>query len=155
MRVIRTYAANTKKRLVKSPRVYWTDSGLLHALMGVEDRDHLLEQPWVGASWEGFVVQQILDTLQAWGRDVEGYYFRTSDGYEADLVLRIGRELWAIEVKLTANPGTDDIRRLNRTGDLIGAKKRALVSRTREPVGDGRTFSCNVRLFLDEVKKAG
>lgn len=52
--------ANVGKRLVKSPKVYWRDTGLLHALMNVSDRDTLLGQPWVGASWEGFVIEQIV-----------------------------------------------------------------------------------------------
>ncbi len=54
------YQANIRKRLVKSAKVYWRDSGLLHALLNVPDAATLLDQPWVGASWEGFVIEQIL-----------------------------------------------------------------------------------------------
>ena len=53
------------ERLVKSPKVYWRDSGLLHALMNVPDDSSLLSQPWVGASWEGYAIEQILGVLSA------------------------------------------------------------------------------------------
>ncbi len=86
------YQANIRKRLVKSPKVYWRDSGLLHALLNVTDEDALLAQPWVGASWEGFVIEQTIGVLSATGRLFDPYYFRTSDGRELDLVLDMGKE---------------------------------------------------------------
>jgi predicted AAA+ superfamily ATPase len=119
---------NLKKRLVRSPRVYWRDSGLLHALLGVRSVDDLLAQPWVGASWEGFVIHQVLGSLAAAGVSVEPHYFRTSDGYEADLVFRLGTVVWAIEAKLTASPSPGDFGRLLRAAEMIGADQRYLVA---------------------------
>ena len=65
IRRLQPYFANIKKRLVKSPRIYWCDSGLLHALMNVGNLEQLYCQPWLGHSWEGFVIEQTLATLSA------------------------------------------------------------------------------------------
>jgi predicted AAA+ superfamily ATPase len=142
-RRIEPYHANIGKRLVKSPKVYWRDSGLLHALLGAT-RETLLDQPWVGASWEGFAVDQVLAALSQQDRRADAYFFRTSDQHEIDLVLDAGSRLCAIEIKLTASPGTDDMRRLNKAADLIGAARRVLVSQTRRSVDNGREVSCNL-----------
>jgi predicted AAA+ superfamily ATPase len=123
-------------RLTKRPKVFWRDSGLLHALLNVPDRDTLLAQPWVGASWEGFVIEQTIGLLSATGRPFEAFYFRTSDRYALDLVLDLQGERWAIEVKLTSAPGPDDLRRLDQAADLIDADRRFLVSQTASPSGD-------------------
>jgi predicted AAA+ superfamily ATPase len=130
---------NLKKRLIRSPRVYWRDSGLLHALLGVRTKDELLHQPWVGASWEGFVVGQVVELLAATGHSVAPHYFRTSDGYELDLVFTLGRHLWAIEVKLTASPAQADFARFNAAADLIGADRRVMVAQVAETVFNGRS----------------
>lgn len=129
IRRLQPYSANVRKRLVKTPRVFWRDSGLLHALMNVTDLEHLYRQPWLGASWEGFVLEQTLATLEAGGRRVEPFFFRTSDGYELDLVLDWGDRRWAVEVKLTSNPSPDAVERLRKTADLIDADRVILVCR--------------------------
>ena len=151
IRRLMPYHANLKKRLVKSPKVYFRDSGLLHALLNVESRDDLLVQPWVGASWEGFVIDQILGVLSANGRRFEAFHVRTSDQYEIDLVLSFGRELWAVEVKLTTNPAPEDLRRLDKTADLIGAKRRFLVSQTTKVVQGTSTVSCSLPWMLEAL----
>jgi len=155
IRRLQPYQANIRKRLVKSPKVYWRDSGLLHALLNVSDERDLLAQPWVGASWEGFVIEQALGVLASTGRRFDAYYFRTRDRHEIDLVLEIGRELWAVEAKLTASPGPAEMERLNRTSDLIGASRRLLVSKTRHEYDDGRCVSCNLPSLLHRLEAAG
>ena len=155
IRRLRPYRANIKKRLVKRPKIYWRDSGLLHALLNVPDRRTLLSQPWVGASWKGFVIDQTLGELSSHERPVDAYYFRTSDQYELDLVLDLGRDLWAIEVKLTASPGPDDMRRLDTTADMVGASRRFLVSQTRRSSGDAYRASCNLSSFLARLRESG
>ncbi|MGH9256472.1 MAG: ATP-binding protein [Vicinamibacterales bacterium] len=147
------YRANLRKRLVKSPRVYWRDSGLLHALLNVPDQRALLAQPWVGASWEGFVIEQIIGEMSSRGLPFDAYYFRTSDLYEVDLVLEFGQERWAIEVKLTSSPSPADMDRLNRSADLIDATRRFLVTQTRKPTGDGYRASCNLPAFVDTLNR--
>lgn len=128
VRRVPPWLPNIRKRIVRSPRVYWRDTGLLHAVLGVPDAEALLAQPWVGASWEGFVLQQALGTLAAHGHDARPHWFCTADGTEIDLVLEHAGELWAIESKLTSAPSDDDLARLDRAADLIGAGPRILVA---------------------------
>lgn len=142
---------NLKKRLVKSHKVYWRDSGMLHALNNVADEDELFSRPWIGASWEGFVVEQVISTMKLTGKLFEPYFFRTADGYELDLVLDVGGELWAVEIKLTSSPAPSDMRRLDRTADMIKAKKRFMISRTSQNADNGTTFSCNLQWFLENI----
>jgi predicted AAA+ superfamily ATPase len=94
--------ANAGKRLVRSPKVYVRDSGLLHTLLGIADKESLLGHPVIGASWEGLVIENLIGLA---GPDVESSFYRTSGGAEVDLVLTWadGRE-WAIEVKRTLAP---------------------------------------------------
>lgn len=97
VRRLQPYHVNVGKRLVKSPKVYIRDSGLLHALLNISDRDALLGHPVVGASWEGFVIENLINAAPAF--TVPGFY-RTSGGAEIDLLLELpGGERWAIEVK--------------------------------------------------------
>jgi predicted AAA+ superfamily ATPase len=98
------FHANTGKRLVKSPKIYVRDSGILHALLGIEDHNALAGHPVVGSSWEGFVIENLLAAAPE--RTLATFY-RTSAGAEIDLVLDLPKgERWAIEIKrgLTAKP---------------------------------------------------
>jgi predicted AAA+ superfamily ATPase len=105
VRRLRPFHANVGKRLVKSPKVYVRDSGLVHALLGIGDYNALAGHPVVGASWEGFVIENLLAVAPA--RTLASFY-RTSAGAEIDLVLELPgtRGLWAIEIKrgLAASP---------------------------------------------------
>ena len=156
IRRLQPYSANLKKRLVKSPKVFWRDSGLLHSLLGVFSMEQLLNQPWVGTSWEGFVIEQIISSVHTSGRDIRFHHFRTSDHYEADLLLDNGRERWIIEIKLTAHPSSGDIQRLKKTAEMIGAEKAILLSRTNEPIEGERICSTNLprmMALLDDLKR--
>jgi predicted AAA+ superfamily ATPase len=102
VRTLPAWHSNLGKRLVKAPRVYIRDSGILHSLLGVEGIDGLLSHPIAGKSWEGFVLEQILETAR--GR-LEASYFRTHAGAEVDIVLHRGRTVLAlVEVKLGLKP---------------------------------------------------
>jgi uncharacterized protein len=104
VRRLQPFHANTGKRLVKSPKVYVRDSGLTHALLGIEDQNELAGHPVVGASWEGFVIENLLAVAPA---RTEASFYRSAGGAEIDLVLDIPRHgRWAIEIKrgLTARP---------------------------------------------------
>jgi predicted AAA+ superfamily ATPase len=146
------YRPNIRKRLVKSPKVYWRDTGLLHAQLNVADESSLLTQPWVGASWEGFVIEQAIGVLNCVGHPFEAFYFRTSDQHGIDLVLDLGGELWALEVKLTASPGPTDMDRLDKAADMIGASRRYLVSKTKRTTGGVERASCNLRWLLEHLQ---
>ncbi len=152
IRRLAPYRPNIRKRLIKSPKVYWRDSGLLHAQLNVPDTRTLLSQPWVGASWEGFVIEQAIGALSTEGRRFDAYYFRTSDQYELDLVLNLGDERWAIEIKLTASPGPGDMDRLDATADMIGASRRYLVSKTRRTTGDDVRASCDLDGMIERLR---
>lgn len=98
--------ANLGKRLVKSPKVYVRDSGLVHALLGIPDKESLLGHPVVGQSWECFVIENLLAAAQTGGKgDVQAYFYRTSAGAEIDLLLAWpDASLWAIEIKRSLAP---------------------------------------------------
>lgn len=151
VRRLRPFHANVRKRLAKRPKVYWRDSGLLHALLRVTTFDVLLAQPWVGASWEGFVIEEILGVLSARGAVFEAHYFKTSDLYEADLVLDLGHERWVVEIKLTSSPSQADMSRLDRIGEIVGATRRVLVSQTRIPIGNDARLSCGLEDLLQRL----
>jgi predicted AAA+ superfamily ATPase len=149
VRRLPAYHANIRKRIVRSPRIYWRDCGLLHALLNVPDERTLIAQPWVGASWEGFVIEQALGELSSRGVPFDAYHFRTSDGYELDLVIEAAGQRLAIEVKLTTSPGPADMERLDRTAELVGATRRILVTRTNRPSGDEVRASGNLSSLID------
>ena len=88
---------NTKKRLVKRPKVYVRDSGLLHALRSLKDRDEVLNHPQLGASWEGFALEQAIQRLGLREQDV--FFWAVHAGAELDLVFRSHGKLWGIEAK--------------------------------------------------------
>ncbi|MDO9094714.1 MAG: ATP-binding protein [Rubrivivax sp.] len=101
VRRLQPHLAHVGKRLVKSPRIYVRDSGLLHALLGIADAQVLQGHPIAGVSWEGFVIEQIAAALP--GDAVLGYY-RTSAGAELDLVVQVQGQTWAFEIKLSSAP---------------------------------------------------
>lgn len=148
IRNLQPWFANLKKRLVRSPKSYWRDTDILHSLLGVQDYETLLNQPWVGASWEGFVIEQILDTLSLTGQPVEPWFFRTADGAEIDLMFRYKNKLWAVEVKLTSNPSLQDFDSLNHAADLVGADMRVLVSQTPQSAAGKGQISCSLPELL-------
>ena len=98
VRRLRPLQANVGKRLMKSPKVYIRDSGLLHALLGIVDYNSVAGHPVVGASWEGFVIENLLSIVP--DRTLASFY-RTSAGAEVDLVLEFPgqQEKWAVEIK--------------------------------------------------------
>jgi predicted AAA+ superfamily ATPase len=154
IRRVRPWSGNINKRLVKTPRLYWRDSGLLHALLNVQNIEHLYHQPWVGYSWEGFVVEQILASLGLFGLNAEPYFFRTSDGIEADLLLDWAGDRWAIEIKLTSDPTKAMIKGLQKAAELIGASKQILICKTAEEIRSDSLLVTNLPSFLNELAQA-
>ena len=102
IRQIPPWSGNTKKRLVKAPKIYLRDCGLAHRFLNISDFEDLLGHPGIGASWEGFVLENILNNIS----DKWHYsYYRTSAQAEIDLVLEGSKnEVWAIEVKRSSAP---------------------------------------------------
>ncbi len=105
VRRLQPWHANVGKRLVKSPKIYIRDSGILHALLAIDSIDALLSHPVIGASWEGFVIDHLLVNAPS---GTTGYFYRTSGGAEIDLILSLpGGILWAIEIKRSHKPHVD------------------------------------------------
>ncbi|MBI4745267.1 MAG: ATP-binding protein [Deltaproteobacteria bacterium] len=101
-RQLQSYYPNMKKRMVKSPKVYIRDSGLLHSLLGIQSMDDLQGHPSLGSSWEGFVIEQVIGSIP---KDWEAYFYRTGAGAEIDLVFFDGRKRpVAVEVKYSLSP---------------------------------------------------
>ncbi len=103
VRRLQPWHGNIGKRLVKSPKVYIRDSGLLHALLGISNIENLLSHPVLGNSWEGFVIENLIDENNV--HQYRPYFYRTQSGAEIDLVLeRGGKPEIAIEIKRASAP---------------------------------------------------
>lgn len=89
-----------RKRLKKPPKIYIADTGILHALLNINNIDELLSHPLAGFPWEGFILTQLLESLDGW----EFYYAATADQAEIDFILKKGKLLIAIESKLSKSP---------------------------------------------------
>lgn len=135
VRRVQPWHSNTGKRLVKSPKVFVRDSGLVHALLGIGTHDALLSHPVVGNSWEGFALETLLNAAPI---NTSSGFYRTSNGAEVDLLLDMpGQGLWAIEVKRGA---TSKPRRgfYSACEDLQPAKRWLVYPGAESyPVGDG------------------
>ena len=132
IRQLQPYHANIRKRQVKSPKIYIRDSGLCHSLLGIESAKALLEHPNIGASWEGFVIEQIL----LHEPHDEAWFWATHQGAEMDLVLRRGQSLVGVECKRTDAP---KLTRSIRTAiDDLGLEKVAVIypGEKRYPIAD-------------------
>jgi len=153
LRVIQPWSGNTLKRLTKSPRVYWRDSGLCHALLGWTAERDFFANPWVGASWEGFVIEQILTAFKTAGIAAEPSWFRTSDGLEADLIVEFGAQRWVIEIKLTTAPSRSELDVLEKVAGIVGATRSFLVTRTTKNAITEVKSSVNLAGMLREIGK--
>lgn len=123
VRRLQPWHANIGKRLVKSPKVYVRDSGLVHALLGLETPEALLGHPVVGGSWEGFCIENLIAAAPPGS---EAYFYRSSGGAELDLVLAMpGGAIWAIEIKRTTTPRVT--RGFHIAVEDVGATQRILV----------------------------
>jgi len=100
VRMLEPATPNLKKRLVKSPKIYLRDSGILHALLEIEAYDYLLANPMAGASWEGFVIENIITRYDRW----KPSFLRTSNGAEIDLMLERAGRRHLFECKLSKAP---------------------------------------------------
>jgi predicted AAA+ superfamily ATPase len=135
VRRLQPWSRNAGKRLVKSPKVYVRDSGLVHALLGIGTTEQLLGHPVAGFSWEGMIIEQL---IAAAPRSTAASFYRTSAGAEIDLILDLpaGRR-WAIEIKRSLAPKLEMGLR-DATADT-GAHVRLIVypGQERFPLGDG------------------
>jgi uncharacterized protein len=148
IRQISPWAGNSKKRLVKSPKIYLRDSGLLHRLLNIFQIEDLMGHPVVGMSWEGFVIENILRIIpNQW----QYSYYRTQTGSEIDLILEgPSQETWAIEVKISSAP---KLRKEFHDACLdIKAKRKIVLYNGVEqfPLGDN-TEAIGVVNFINQL----
>jgi len=123
VRRLEPWHTNVKKRLVKSPRYYVRDSGILHRLLGINSYDTLLSNPVLGKSWEGFAVENILSVLPS---RAESYFYQTAAGAEVDLVIKMpSSEIWAIEIKHGVAPKIG--KHYSQTCDDVGAAHKYIL----------------------------
>jgi hypothetical protein len=100
LRVLPPFLPNIGKRLVKSPKIYLRDTGVLHSLLRIDRFDDLLGHPALGASWETLVLENVIAALPGW----DAFFYRTAAGAEIDLVLTRGERKLALECKASAAP---------------------------------------------------
>lgn len=147
IRTLQPYFLNSKKRLVKSPKVYIRDSGIMHFLMGIETWDQLLGHPKKGASWEGFVIEHIISLLPV-NRKV--FFYRTHDGAELDLVITKGvRPVAGIEIKLGSDvrPSRGNTEAVN----TLKTKHNFIIVKDEEDYTLSENFRiCGLRIFLEK-----
>lgn len=123
VRRLEPWYANVKKRLIKTPRYYVRDSGILHRLLGISSYDALLSNPILGKSWEGFVMENIHSILS---RQTETYFYRTVAGAEIDMVIRMpSSEIWAVEIKYGTAPKLG--RHFNSICDDVSATRKYCI----------------------------
>jgi predicted AAA+ superfamily ATPase len=149
VRRLQPWATNAKKRLVRTPKVYVRDSGLLHSLLDIRDMETLMGHPVVGASWEGMLIENVLAALPATARST---FYRSAAGAEIDLVIEFNaKDRWAIEIKRSiSNPapkkgfyiGCEDIRATRQIVLYPGDERYNL---------DAKTEVMPLRIFLSDV----
>lgn len=137
LRRLEPYHANLGKRLVKSPKVYVRDSGLLHYLLNIKEVNDLLGHPATGASWEGFIVEQICSRL-AYGEPAS--FYRTAAGAELDMVIEAGGKKIGVEIKFSSAPKVT--KGFWQACEDVGVDHAYIVS----PVQEGWSMAENVRV---------
>jgi predicted AAA+ superfamily ATPase len=146
VRSLPPWSRNAGKRLVKSAKVYWRDSGILHALAGLQDLEQVLGHPLCGASWEGYCIEQILGLLP---KGAVASHYRTHAGAEVDLVIeQTDGEVLAVEIKRTLSPKVTP--GLVESMATLGAKRGIILIPEGESYPLSQTVSaCGLVRFLE------
>ena len=128
VRRLPAWHGNVGKRLIRSPKVYVRDSGLVHALLGLPNLDAVLGHPIAGSSWEGFVMEQLINAAP----QAQACFYRTSNGAEVDLVLTFrNQQTWVIEIKRSSAPNVS--RGFYHAATDFGAVRKLLVAPVAQP----------------------
>jgi predicted AAA+ superfamily ATPase len=144
LRSLQPFETNVKKRLIKSPKVYVRDSGLLHRLLQIDDYNSLLGHPVFGASWEGMVIENICSSL----KDCQFSFYRSATGDELDLLIQKGKRIIAIECKASTAPNLN--KGFWRAIDTVNPVKTYVVAPVSEkyPI-DKKVTVCNLSEIID------
>ena len=144
VRIVQPYEVNIKKRLVKSPKVFVRDSGILHQLLAISSFNSLLGNPVFGSSWEGIVIENVIVNMPAW----DYFFYRTATGDEIDLILKKGNQIIAIECKASDAPKVT--KGFYRSLEVIKPNKTFIIA----PTNDSYQIAENVTVIgLDNFIK--
>jgi predicted AAA+ superfamily ATPase len=149
VRALRPWSGNIGKRLVKSPKTYVRDSGIVHALLDIGSMEQLLGHPVVGASWEGFAIEQLIAAAPS---EWTAWFYRSAGGAEIDLVFESQRGRYAVEVKRSLSPTPS--KGFAQACNDISAIKRYIVypGNTRYP-HDAATEVAPLESLMDELRR--
>jgi predicted AAA+ superfamily ATPase len=145
LRTIPAFEVNVKKRLVKAPKVYIRDSGLLHQLLQINSFNDLLGNPIFGSSWEGFVIENIIENMPDWNF----FFYRTATGDEIDLILEKGNRRIAIECKASKVPKIT--KGFWKAHEVLNPEKSYVIAPINEiyPIKEN-VFVCGITEFLKD-----
>ena len=145
IRILPSFHVNIKKRIVKSPKIYIRDTGILHQLLGISNADMLAGHPMKGNSWEGYVIEQISLHVQ---NQYEMYFYRTHQGAECDLVLTIANKPEiAIEIKYTVAPRVS--KGLRTSIEDLGTQKNFIICLSEEKYSIAENIiACSLDTFI-------
>jgi predicted AAA+ superfamily ATPase len=143
------YHSNFGKRLIKAPKCYFMDTGLLCYLVGLQDSDHAMQGPMAGALFETACVAQMYKRLSVWGDERALYYFRSSDGLEVDMLIEQGGRIFPVEVKLSSTVDSSKVANVIKWREVANQKNAAsLVISTSTNAGDIARGIRNVHFSL-------
>ena len=146
IRRLKPFSTNLKKRLVKTPKVYIRDTGLIHCLLGIETYNELLGHPGLGTSYEAFIINSLLEKFPRH----EASFYRSSGGSEIDLVLEKGNKRIAIEIKSSPAPRVSQ--GFYEALKVINPDEAFVIAPVEEsfPLKEG-VWVHNVKTFLEEL----
>ena len=133
--ILGPYHKNLGKRMIKSPKVYWNDTGLVCYLTGIYNKEHLLNGPMAGALFENLIIQETIKCFYNAGQKPNIYYLRTSNGLEVDLIIEHENKLFPFEIKLTKSPKISMTKQLNSFKELFSEltiQKGTIISLSEE-----------------------
>lgn len=126
LRILEPFEINIKKRLIKSPKVFVRDSGILHQLLSIDNFNSLLGNPIFGSSWEGIVIENVIINMPSW----DYFFYRTASGDEIDLILKKGNQIIAIECKASDAPKVT--KGFYRSLEVIKPNKTFIIAPTND-----------------------
>jgi len=148
IRQLQPFYPNIKKRMVKAPKVYLRDTGILHNLLNINSSNELEGNPLKGNSWEGYVIEQI---LQIAGASHEPYFYRTHQGAECDLVLtKSSKPIYSIEIKFSAAPTLTKGNKI-AFNDIGAAKNYVIIPESEEYQLSEDITVCGLNSFLKKL----
>ena len=127
IRKLQPYYLNIKKRIIKSPKILFRDTGLLHYFLGIHNLEQLVTHPARGASWESFIIEQLIALFEIHIPNSRFYYWRTSGGAEVDLIIETNGKIIPIEIKLHSAPAKNMVKGLRFCMSDLGVSKGYII----------------------------